>query len=164
MESLINVSPGLFIWSVIIFGIVFFILSKFAFPAIIKALHDREEGINNAIISAEESNKKAQEILAESQAKLDNTQREIQSLLANGKSQAEKIIQAATEEANVIRNQKVDEAKKEIERNKENAISELRKEVADLVIMATEKVLEEKLDADKHKSLIEKYISNINKN
>ncbi len=164
MEGLINVSPGLLIWSIIVFGVVFFILSKFAFPAITEALKEREEGINNAIANAEAQNKKAQEILAESQAKLDNTQKEIQSILANGKTQAEKIIQNATEEANAIKNQKVEEAKKEIERSKELAMSEIRKEVADLVIMATEKILEEKLDADKHKSLIEKYISNLNNN
>ncbi len=162
MEGLINVSPGLFIWSVIIFGVVFVILSKFAFPAITKALKEREDGINQAIESADQQNKKAQEILAESQAKLDNTQKEIQTLLANGKSQAEKLIQNATEQANVIKNQKVEEAKKEIERSKELAMGELRKEVADLVIMATEKILEEKLDAEKHKSLIDKYISNLN--
>lgn len=164
MEGLINVSPGLFIWSIIVFGVVFFILSKFAFPAIIDALKEREEGINNAIASAEAQNKKAQEILAESQAKLDNAQKEIQSILANGKTQAEKIIQNATEEANAIKNQKVEEAKKEIERSKELAMGEIRKEVADLVIMATEKILEEKLDASQHKSLIEKYISNLNNN
>lgn len=162
MEGLINVSPGLFIWSVIVFGVVFFILSKFAFPAIISALKEREEGINSAIASADEQNKRAEEILAESQAKLDNTQKEIQELLAKAKSQSDKIIQSANEEANAIKNQKVEDAKKEIERSKELAIGEIRKEVADLVIMATEKILEEKLDADKHKSLIDKYISNLN--
>lgn len=162
MENLINVSPGLLIWSTIIFGVVYFILSKFAFPAISGALEDREKNINDAIANAEAQNKKSQELLAESQAKLDNAQKEIQTLLANGKVQAEKIIQAATEEANNIKNQKVEDAKKEIERSKELAVGEIRKEVADLVIMATEKILEEKLDADKHKSLIDKYISHLN--
>lgn len=162
MENLINVSPGLLIWSTIIFGVVYFILSKFAFPAISGALEDREKNINDAIANAEAQNKKSQELLAESQAKLDNAQKEIQTLLANGKIQAEKIIQAATEEANNIKNQKVEDAKKEIERSKELAVGEIRKEVADLVIMATEKILEEKLDADKHKSLIDKYISHLN--
>lgn len=162
MENLINVSPGLLIWSTIIFGIVYFILSKFAFPAIAGALEDREKNINDAISNAEAQNKKAIEILAESQAKLDNAQKEIQTLLANGKAQAEKLLQAATEEANNIKNQKVEDAKKEIERSKDLAIVEIRKEVADLVIMATEKILEEKLDADKHKSLIDKYISHLN--
>jgi len=162
MENLINVSPGLFIWSVVVFGIVFFILSKFAFPAISNALDEREKNINDAIANAETQNKKSIELLAESQAKLDNAQKEIQTLLANGKIQAEKIIQAATEEANNIKNQKVEDAKKEIERSKDLAVVEIRKEVADLVIMATEKILEEKLDADKHKSLIDKYISHLN--
>lgn len=162
MENLINVSPGLFIWSVVVFGIVFFILSKFAFPAISNALDEREKNINDAIANAETQNKKSIELLAESQAKLDNTQKEIQTLLANSKVQAEKLLQAATEEANNIKNQKVEDAKKEIERSKDLAVVEIRKEVADLVIMATEKILEEKLDADKHKSLIDKYISHLN--
>ncbi len=162
MDNLINVSPGLLIWSTVIFGIVYFILSKFAFPAIAGALEEREKNINDAIANAEAQNKKSQELLAESQAKLDNTQKEIQTLLANGKAQAEKLMQAATEEANNIKNQKVEDAKKEIERSKDLAVSEIKKEVADLVIMATEKILEEKLDADKHKSLIDKYISHLN--
>ena len=51
MENLINVSPGLFIWSVVVFGIVFFILSKFAFPAISNALDEREKNINDGSLN-----------------------------------------------------------------------------------------------------------------
>jgi F-type H+-transporting ATPase subunit b len=159
-----EVQLGVFIWTLVVFGILFLILLKWAFPAILGALKEREEGITNAIESAENKLKEAEDVLAQSQAKLDNAQKEINEMIAGGKSQAEKIIQKATEEAEAVKAQKLEDALKEIERNKEKAIGDIKKQVADLVIMATEKILVEKLDQSKHQSLIENYVSNLNKN
>lgn len=159
-----NVNPGLLFWSLINFSILLFILSKFAFPAMKKSLQSREEGIQKAIDEANALNEKAQILLAESQVKLDNTQKEVSEILITAKNLAEQNIQKANEEADKNKNQKIEEAKREIERSKNDAISELRNEVADLVVSATEKILEIKLDKESHLKLAKEQIEKLPRN
>lgn len=159
-----EIQPGLMIWTILVFLVLLFVLSKILLPTILNTLKEREEGIQKAIDDAENARIKAEEIMKENQEKLDNAQKEINEIIANGRKQADSIVQKATEEANQVKKQKLDDATKEIEIQKEKAISDIRKEVADLVIMATEKVLNEKLDKDKHQGIIEEHISNLNKN
>lgn len=164
MQDIMNVNPGLLFWSLINFGILFFILSKFAFPAMKKSLQSREQGIQNAIDEANALNEKAQILLAESQIKLDNAQKEVSKILTSAKNLAEQNIQKANEEAEKSKHIKIEEAKREIERSKNDAISELRNEVADLVVSATEKILEIKLDKDSHLKLAKEQIEKLPKN
>ncbi|MER3329662.1 MAG: F0F1 ATP synthase subunit B [Candidatus Kapaibacterium sp.] len=164
MQDIMNVNPGLIFWSLINFSILLFILSKFAFPAMKKSLQSREEGIKNAIDEANALNEKAQKLLAESQEKLDNAQKEVSQILTSAKNLAEQNIQKANEEAEKNKNHKIEEAKREIERSKNDAISELRNEVADLVVTATEKILEVKLDKESHLKLAKEQIEKLPKN
>lgn len=164
MQDIMNVNPGLLFWSLINFSILLFILSKFAFPAMKKSLQSREEGIQKAIDEANALNEKAQILLAESQVKLDNTQKEVSEILITAKNLAEQNIQKANEEADKNKNQKIEEAKREIERSKNDAISELRNEVADLVVSATEKILEIKLDKESHLKLAKEQIEKLPRN
>ena len=159
-----NVNPGLLFWSIINFSILLFILSKFAFPAMKKSLQSREEGIKNAIDEANALNEKSQKLLAESQEKLDNAQKEVSQILTTAKNLAEQNIQKANEEAEKSKHIKIEEAKREIERSKNDAISELRNEVADLVVSATEKILEIKLDKESHLKLAKEQIEKLPKN
>jgi F-type H+-transporting ATPase subunit b len=164
MDNLLNVSPGLMIWTIVNFLILLLLLLKLGVKPIVNSLKAREERINGAIDSAENANSEAQKLLRESQDKLDNAQREMGEIIQKGREQAEAQIRKATEEANKVKREKVEEAKREIERSKDAAIKELRTEVAGLVVDATEKLLEEKLDKDKHIKLIESYIDKIPKN
>lgn len=164
MQDIMNVNPGLIIWSIINFSILLFILSKFAFPAMKKSLQGREEGIQNAINEANALNEKAQILLSESQEKLDNAQKEVSQILTSAKNLSDQNIQKANEEAEKNKQQKIEEAKREIERSKNEAISELRNEVADLVVIATEKILEVKLDKDSHLKLAKEQIEKLPKN
>ncbi|MGE5478834.1 MAG: F0F1 ATP synthase subunit B [Chloroflexota bacterium] len=164
MDSLINVSPGLMIWTIINFLIFLLLIAKFALKPIQKSLAAREERIRATIESAEEANKKAMDLLAESQAKFDAAQQEVLSALAKGRDQAQAQIRLAADEAEKVKREKIDEAAREIERSKDAAIKELRGEVADLVVKATEKLLNEKIDPSKDEELIKSYIAKIPKN
>ncbi len=164
MENLLNVSPGLMIWTILNFLIFLFLLVKFGTKPIANGLRSREEYIEQNIRNAELANKEAQKILEESTNKLNQAQKEMQNIIQKGKQQADELIARATEEAEKIRRQKIEEATREINRSKEQALSELRKEVADLVIYATEKLLEETLDKDQHIKIIQKYIDKIPNN
>jgi F-type H+-transporting ATPase subunit b len=164
MDALLSVDPGAIIWTIINFLVFFFIIAKFGGKAIKEGLVAREQKIHNEISDAEMANEKAKQFLAEAQTKIDNAQKEMTDIIAKGRKQAEENLQKTAEEAEAIKKKKIEEAVKEIENKKELAIQELRNEVAGLVIQATEKILEEKLDKDKHYKLVESYIEKIPKN
>lgn len=164
MDSLLNVNPGLMIWTIVNFLLFLFLLVKFGAKPIANGLKSREEYIQNNIQNAEKLNQEAQRLLAETQQKLNEAQNEMNVIIQKGKQQADELIRRATEEAERIRKEKIDEATREINRSKESALLELKKEVANLVIQATEKLLKEKVDDKKDLELINQYIEKIPKN
>ncbi len=164
MESLLNVSPGLMVWTLINFLIFFFLLVKFGTKPISNALRSREEYIKQNVQNAEKANQEAQRVLNETNQKLQEAHVEMLNIIQKGKQQADDLLRRASEEADKIRRQKIDEATREIQRSKEQALFELRKEVAQLVIQATEKLIDENLDKEKHIKIVEKYIDGIPKN
>ncbi|MGB9851633.1 MAG: F0F1 ATP synthase subunit B [Candidatus Kapaibacteriota bacterium] len=164
MDSLLNVNPGLMIWTILNFLIFLFLLVKFGAKPISNALKSREEYIEQNIKNAEKIHQDAQKLLAETQQKLKEAQNEMINIVQKGKQQAEELLRRAQEDAEQIRKEKLEEATREINRSKEAALYELRKEVAGLVIYATEKLLNEKLDERKHIEIINSYIDKIPKN
>ncbi len=164
MDTLLSINPGTIIWTIINFTIFLFIILKFGLKPIINGLKAREDKITNSIQQAEKANDEAKKLLQASQEKLDSAHKEMIEIVQKGKVQAESIINKATVETDKIKKQKLEEAIREIERSKESALSELRAEVAGLVIQATEKILEEKLDAEKHQKIIESYIEKLPNN
>lgn len=164
MDSILNIPHGLVFWTVINFGIFLFLLIKFGGKGIVNAIKAREESIQHAIDSADAANKNAQKLLVESQEKLDNTQAQVAEMISKGREQAEMHIKKAAEEAEKVKKAKIQDALKEIERSKEAALVQLRSEVADLVVQATEKILMEKLDANKDKKIIDDFIDQLPNN
>ena len=164
MDKVMNIDPGLMIWTLLTFGIFLFIVTKLGTKPIINALRKREESIKDSIEGAEQANAQAKQILKESEAKLNTAYQEMSEIVNKGRQQAEDILKKAAEDADVVKKAKIDEAIREIERNKEIAIKELRTEVAGLVVQATEKILGETLDKEKHYKLVESYIEKLPNN
>lgn len=164
MERIMDIEPGLMIWTIFSFLIFLAILIKFGTKPLLNGLTARENRIKDAIENAEKANAQAQKILKESEEKLSSAQLEMADIIHKGKAQAEDLIKKAADEADKIKKQKVDEAIREIDRNKETAIKQLRTEVASLVVAATEKILDESLDKDKHYKLVESYIEKLPSN
>ena len=164
MDALLSVKPGLLIWTVINFGLFLFLLNKFGGKPIANALKSREQKIADAIAAAEAANAKAEALLIESTAKIDSAQAEVAQMLAKGREQAEAQIKRATEEADKVKREKLEDAKNEIERSKQAAINQLRSEVANLVVDATEKIIGDRLDSEKDIKIIENYIEKLPKN
>ncbi len=155
MDAVLKIDPGLIIWTIINFVIFLLIVLKIGVKPIANSLKSREKGIQDSIDAANQANENATKMLAEADAKLKNSQQEMNDIIRKGREQAELILQKAGEEADVLRKQKVAEAQRDIELSKDNALKQLRTEVADLVIKATEKILDQELDKDKHSKLIE---------
>ncbi len=164
MDAVLNISPGLIFWTLVNFGIFLFIIVKFGWKPMKDSLDAREKAIQDSISSAENANKEAQRLLKEASDKLSGAQVEMMNIIKDGRAQAEKTVARAAEEAEKVKTQKLDEAKKEMERVKDETFAALQADVANLVMQATEKVLDTKLDADAHKRLIESSIAQVAKN
>lgn len=164
MENLLQISPGLMIWTLINFGVFFFIFGKFGFKPMIASLKSREDSIAATIADANKQNAEAKQLLEENRRKIADAQNEIAALVKEGKERSERHIHAAQEEADRLKKIKVEEALRQIAQEKDAALASLRGEVASLVIEATSKILGAKMDTDQNRALIETYISQISKN
>ena len=128
------------------------------------ALDAREKKISESIQQAEQASIEAQKTLKDSREKIANAQSEVMSMLKEGKTQAEMIVKSAAEEAERVKRVKLEEAIREISREKELALQSLRTEVASLVIQATDKVIGKVVSAELHKGLVESAISELSNN
>jgi F-type H+-transporting ATPase subunit b len=164
MDRLVSLNPGLLFWTVFNFLIFLFLLLKFGLKPMMKSLKSREDSITNSLSSADEANKKAQAILVEVQAKLTETSKEVNSMIAKGRDQANEIISQAKVEAGKIRQEKMEAALKEIKSAQDAAFTSLKNEIADMVIIATEKVLQTKINPEVDNELIVKSIEQISNN
>ena len=164
MENALNISPGLMLWTLFNFLILLIIHVKFAVKPIINGLKGREDRIKGDLDNAAKANIEAQKFLKEAEENILTARKEMNEIIQKGKIHAEEIVRKSAEESEKIKRQKVDEAVREIERSKEIAIKELRTEVAGLVVLATEKLLSDTLDKEKHFKLVENYITQIPKN
>ena len=162
MDSILNIPHGLMFWTLVNFGIFLLLILKFGGKAIVTAINQREQNIQTAIDSAKEAERASRELLAQNQSQFDNAQQQINEMLSKGREQAEIQLRRATEEAENVKKEKVQDAVREIERSKQQALIQLRTEVADLVVNATEKLLSEKLDKEKDFKLVENYIQQLN--
>ncbi|MCL3780335.1 F0F1 ATP synthase subunit B [Prolixibacteraceae bacterium JC049] len=148
--ELLNPGIGLLFWMSLSFGIVFFILKKFAWKPILNALKEREQSIDNALKSADKAKAKMAEMQAGNQRIMKEAQKEKDQLLKEAKEIKKKIISDAKEEASLEAVKMIEEAKRAIENEKATALNEIKKQVADLSITIAEKVLEKELSDPKN--------------
>ena len=143
------------------FLVMFGVLARYVYPVIVKQAEARQLAINEQLAAAEKARTEAEAQLKEAQAKLDDARKTAQEVIdAAGKSAEQlraELKQKSEEEAKRI----TESARKEIDAERDRALQSVRGEVAGLVITATEKVIGETLDADKHRRLIEKAIEEV---
>lgn len=156
--SLITPDPGLLIWSVIIFGILWLILGKVAFKPIVQSLKDRTASIAASLAEAEKAKKEMQELTAKNEDLLKGAREERASILREANEVKEKIIAEARTEAKTAAAKELELAKGEIEAQKNAVMVELKNASAQLAIEIAEKVLSKEL-ADK--SAQEKLVSDL---
>ncbi len=164
MPAFLQFDTGLVIWTLINFSIFAFIIGKFGWKPMRNAISSREQSIHDAIAGAEMANAEAARILAESKERIAGAQQEMMAIVREGKTQAEAMVRKAGEDAEAVKQQKLSESQREIERQKDEAIKQLRAEVATLVVDATEKLLGRNLQGDDHKRIVEGYVNELSKN
>lgn len=146
--ELITPDFGLFFWMTLAFGIVFFILAKFAFPVINGMLKKREEEINNALELAERTHKEMEQLQANNEVLLQQAREERDKMLNEAKQISEKFIEDAKAKANEEKDRIIESAKESIEHEKMAAETEIKNEIADISIKVAEKILGKALESD----------------
>jgi F-type H+-transporting ATPase subunit b len=137
---------GLLIWTLLAFLIVFFILKKMAWPAIIKGLRDREEGIANSLATAEKVRAEMAQLKNENQALLAAAREESAKLLKEARETKDRIINEAKDQAKVEASKIIAETQATINTQKMAAITDVKNQVGKLVIEISEKVLRRELE------------------
>ena len=157
------VSPGLglMIWTLIAFGTTLLILRKFAFPRIAEALDKRRLAIEESIEVAERTRGEADELLKEYRARLKEAREQADQIVARARKASEQYEAESLEQAKKEREEMMDRTRQEIQQETRRALDEIRKEVANLTVIATEKVTRKTLDSDDHKRLIEEALAEV---
>lgn len=164
-NPLVTPELGLIVWTTLVFCILFFLLAKFAWKPILKAVKDREASIEDALNAAEEATRKMAELKSNNEALLNEARAERDAMLKEARDVKDKIISEAKAIANAEGDKIIASAKETINHEKLAAITELKNQVAMLSIEIAEKILKEELSsADKQKAMIDNVVKDINLN
>ena len=166
MEKLINdFSFGLFFWQTLIFLLLVFLLRKFAWKPILDAVNEREEGIKNALLSAEIAKRDMQNLKSDNEKLLAEARVERDVILKEAREIKDKIVSEAKEEAQVQAGKMIEQAKAAINSEKNAAMAELKNQVSTLSIEIAEKVLRSELaDKASQTKLVEKMLGDVKLN
>jgi len=158
---MLNLDPGMMIWTWITFLIVLGVLSKLALKPMLTAINNREDQIRGDIENAKKQRDEAEALLNQHKELIAGAESEAQKIIKENQLLAEKTKQSMIETARIEADKIIENAKKEIDRQKEGALTSLRAEVADLAIGAAEKIIVQKLNKSEHADVINEYIKSM---
>ncbi len=158
---LISPSVGLMIWTLLLFVISMYALRKLAFPRITEALDKRQKAIEESIEMAERARQEAREMLEEYRARLAEARGQAQEIVQRARKAAEVHEREAQEQVQARREQMLEQTRKDIEAETRRAIDLIRREVAELTVMATEKVTRKTLTTEDQMRLVEEAVNEL---
>ena len=157
--GLYDINTGLSFWTLVVFGILVFILGKYAWGPILAAVDAREKGIQAALDEAAERNQEAETLLEKYKENLADARRQANELLAEGKTAGDSIRMEIEEKARGEAQSIIERARAEIERERDAAIAEIKRESVDLALSAATRLMQENLDQEKDRALVERYLA-----
>jgi F-type H+-transporting ATPase subunit b len=161
LSPLVKVVPGLMIWTVLAFGVAMLVLRKYAWPPISKILDERQELINDSITSAEKTRSEADLLLADYRQRLTEAREQADEIIARARKAAEATKSEAVSEGQGKREELVEAARRDIEAETRKALEDIRKEVANLTVLATERVTRKSLTEADQKQLVEEALREV---
>jgi F-type H+-transporting ATPase subunit b len=158
---LVQPGIGLMLWVLVVFGISMWLLAKFVFPRISEALEKRQKAIEDSIDSAQRTREEAEKLLAEYRERLHEARAQSDEIVQRARQTAETHERESKEHARELAVEASARAARDIEAATARALQELRKEVADLTVLATEKVTRKVLDSSDQKRLVEEALGEL---
>ena len=160
-NALIQVVPGLMIWTIVSFGLPLFVLKRYAFGPIQKVIDERRERIRQSIEEADRVRAEARQLLEEHRALIARARSDAEEILAEGRRVADAQRKRVKEETDADRQRRLEETRRQIEAETRRALEQIRAEVANLTVIAAEKVTRKSLDDADHRRLIEDAIAEL---
>ena len=158
---LVSPNVGLMIWTLLAFLVTLFVLRKWAWPAITEALEKRQRAIEESIDTAERARAESAQLLEEYRGRLREARAQAEEIIARARKAGEVHERESLEKARVRREELMDQTRRDIEAETRRAIQEIRSEVADLTVMATEKVTRKTLDEGDQQRLVEEALNEL---
>ena len=160
-SGLIEVVPGLMIWTLVCFAIAFFVLRKYAFGPIQRTIDERRDRIRQAVDEADNARNEARELLEQNRAILAQARSEAADILAEARKVGDAQIDRAKQEAESERQRRLEDTRKQIEAETTRALGQIRSEVADLTLEATARVVGKVLDTADQKRLVDEAVEGL---
>jgi len=158
-----EVNFGLFFWTWVVFIALFFVLKKFAWPAILRATEERERRIKAQLAEAQRQNAEARAALEEHRKLLAGAKDEAHTMINEAKAVAQKEREALLARTRQEQEQMLERAKREIDVERDRAVAELRREAVDLSLAAASRLIEQRLDDDANRKLVTEVLSSLGK-
>lgn len=158
---LVSPDVGLMIWTLLVFGIALYVLKKVVFPRILEALDKRQHAIDESIDAAAHTREEAEALLAEYRERLADAREQAEEILSRARKASDASEAAAISDGKAKREEMLEQSKREIQAETRRAIQDIRNEVADLTILATEKVTRKTLDDADQRKLVEEALSEL---
>jgi F-type H+-transporting ATPase subunit b len=158
---LVTPELGLMIWTLLAFGVTLWVLGKFVFPRVQDALDKRQKAIEDSIEASERAKAEADELLREYRERLQEARKQAEEIVARSRRAAEEAERESLEAAREQREELLAQTRSDIEAETRRAIQEIRNEVADLTVLATEKVTRKALSGDDQRRLVEEALAEL---
>ena len=159
--GLLDLNPGLTLWTGITFLVLILVLAKFAFGPIVKMLDERERSIREAIEQAKKERAEAEKMVAQTKDALQRAQREAAELAKRSQAEVEGLRQELTARARKEADELVASARAQIQEERSKAVSELRGQVADMAIEVARRLIPQAVDEKTHRALVADYVKQL---
>lgn len=159
--GLFSLNLGLSLWTIVVFVVVLFILGKYAWGPILGAIDAREKGIQDTVEEAGRLRDEARALLEEHQRQLADSRRQSQQIMAEAREAGEQLRRQIEEKARVEGEAMVERARRDIDREKQAALDELRRESVDLALAAAGRLLNQRLDAEADRAVIQGFLDDL---
>ncbi len=159
--GLYDMNTGLSAWTLIVFIALVAVLGRFAWGPILDAVDQREKRIRSQLEEAAKANEEAQRLLEEHRKQLAEARRQANDLIAEGRAAGEALRKEIEEKARAEAQAILERAQAEIERERDQALEDIRREAVDLALAVSARLLQERLDAERDRQLIERYLSEL---
>jgi F-type H+-transporting ATPase subunit b len=160
-SPLTKIVPGLMIWTLVFFGLTFYVLKRFAFGPIQQLIDERRERIRKAIEEADKARAEARNLLEEHRQLIGQAKGEAEEIRSTARHEADAQLRRVKDEAEADRRRRLEETKRQIEAETRRALEQIRAEVADLSLLAAEKVTRKSLDDKDQRRLIDEAIGEL---
>ncbi len=160
-NPLLQFEPGLMLWTIVVFALTLFVLSKIAWKPLLKTLDDRERRIHAALTKAEQAQADAEQAIARAKADSDKALRKADDLVKEARVEAERFRRKMVDEAKAESQKVVDQGLKRIETEQRAAMEEIRQSAAELAIRAASKLIQSSMTEQQQREIVDRFLAEL---